>query len=65
MYTVHYLGMGTLYSRTGVYVGEWAGGLQEGRGTALYNNGNKYSGEFKNGFKVKIFLSKAINIFFF
>ena len=44
--------MGTFYSQTGVYVGEWVGGLQEGQATALYNNGNKYTGQFKAGFKV-------------
>jgi len=35
-----------------VYVGEWIKGLQEGNGTALYNNGNKYTGQFSQGFKV-------------
>jgi hypothetical protein len=26
-------------------------GIQEGNGTALYDNGNKYTGQFRNGFK--------------
>ena len=32
------------FPQTGVYVGDWVGGMQEGNGTALYNNGNKYRG---------------------
>ena len=35
------------FSRTGVYVGNWRDGLQDGNGTAMYNNGNKYTGQFK------------------
>ena len=35
------------FSRTGVYVGGWKNGLQDGNGTAMYNNGNKYTGQFK------------------
>ena len=34
-------GVGTLYSQTGVYVGDWVAGLQQGNGTAMYNNGNR------------------------
>ena len=37
----------TNFSRTGVYVGNWKDGLQDGNGTAMYNNGNKYTGQFK------------------
>jgi hypothetical protein len=44
-------GLGTFYSQTGVYIGSWVEGIQEGNGTALYNNGNKYTGQYKNGFK--------------
>lgn len=43
--------MGTLESRTGIYIGSWKSGLQNGNGTAIYNNGNRYDGQFKNGFK--------------
>ena len=43
--------MGILHTRTGVYVGEWEKGLQQGNGTALYNNGNTYKGEFWKGLK--------------
>ena len=46
-----FLGLGILYSRTGTYVGEWIGGLQQGNGTAHYNNGNLYKGEFWKGLK--------------
>ena len=44
-------GIGTFFSQTGTYVGEWRYGLQNGNGTALYNNGNKYAGQFVNGYK--------------
>lgn len=40
-----------LRTNTGVYVGEWIKGLQQGNGTALYNNGNTYKGEFWEGLK--------------
>jgi hypothetical protein len=45
------LGIGTLYSQTGVYVGHWSGGLQNGRGKSFFNNGNSYEGDYKDGFK--------------
>ena len=45
------VGIGTLESRTGIYIGAWKDGLQNGNGTAIYNNGNKYEGEFSKGFK--------------
>ena len=44
-------GIGTFESRTGIYIGSWKSGLQEGNGTAIYNNGNRYDGEFLAGFK--------------
>ena len=44
-------GIGTFESRTGIYIGSWKSGLQEGNGTAIYNNGNRYDGEFEAGFK--------------
>ena len=44
-------GLGILQTKTGVYVGEWKKGLQQGNGTAFYNNGNIYKGEFKEGLK--------------
>lgn len=31
------------------YVGEWRGGRPEGRGTAVYSDGNTFSGEFREG----------------
>ena len=43
--------MGSLHSKTGVYVGEWVNGLQHGNGTAYYSNGNSYKGEFRKGLK--------------
>ena len=45
------IGLGILRTKTGTYVGEWVQGLQQGNGTALYNNGNKYEGEFWKGLK--------------
>ena len=44
-------GIGTLYSQTGVYFGQWSGGIQSGFGKSFFNNGNKYEGEYKDGFK--------------
>jgi hypothetical protein len=44
-------GIGTLYSQTGVYVGQWSGGIQNGLGKSFFNNGNLYEGEYKDGFK--------------
>ena len=38
-------GIGTFESRTGIYIGSWKSGLQEGNGTAIYNNGNRYDGK--------------------
>ena len=40
-----------LRTNTGVFVGEWVKGLQQGNGTALYDNGNTYKGEFWEGLK--------------
>jgi hypothetical protein len=34
-----------------VYVGSWSDGLQSGNGTALFHNGNRYVGQFRDGFK--------------
>ena len=47
----HWSGIGTFESRTGIYIGAWKDGLQDGNGTVIYNNGNKYEGEFRQGFK--------------
>ena len=44
-------GIGSFESQTGIYIGEWKRGLQNGNGTAIYNNGNRYIGKFKDGFK--------------
>ena len=44
-------GIGSFESQTGIYIGEWKRGLQNGNGTAIYNNGNRYIGQFKDGFK--------------
>ena len=46
-----FLGIGTLYSQTGVYVGQWSGGLQNGPGKSFFKNGNKYEGDYMDGFK--------------
>ena len=51
MTIVIYKGLGILRTKTGTYVGEWFEGLQQGNGTALYKNGNKYEGEFWKGLK--------------
>jgi hypothetical protein len=34
-----------------VYIGSWVEGIQAGNGTALYNNGNKYTGQYEDGLK--------------
>ena len=44
-------GIGSFESQTGIYIGEWKQGLQNGNGTALFNNGNSYNGQFQNGLK--------------
>ena len=41
----------TLVSQTGTYIGDWKNGLQHGKGSAVYLNGNQYGGEFKHGLK--------------
>ena len=46
-----FLGIGTLYSQTGIYVGQWSGGLQNGSGKSFFKNGNKYEGDYMDGFK--------------
>ena len=50
-------GIGTFESRTGIYIGSWKSGLQEGNGTAIYNNGNRYDGKefFLQGNNVLLF----------
>ena len=40
-----------LFSQTGTYIGDWKNGLQHGKGSAVYLNGNQYGGEFKHGLK--------------
>ena len=41
----------TFLSQTGTYIGDWKNGLQHGKGSAVYLNGNQYGGEFKHGLK--------------
>ena len=47
--SIRFSGIGTFESRTGIYIGAWKDGLQDGNGTAIYNNGNKYEGKFHKG----------------
>ena len=32
-------------------MGQWLNGIQDGFGKSFFNNGNKYEGEYKDGFK--------------
>ena len=44
-------GKGIEYNKTGKYEGEFKKGKREGKGIFYFFNGDKYEGDFKNGFR--------------